>query len=228
MSATAFIVTPETLIFRNSNEKESISLEISVRNISKKPIRIRFFLPQSNIFTLSSGQTFLIPPGLVSSVKITHQSKSNIVEKSFLKVYSPDESVQIPIIPYPPSPNVQFDEKKINLGKMSYMSIEVRKFSFTNYGSIEGSLKIKSDNSFIEIAPKTGVIKANGKIEASFTFNPPAPGNYSLHITLSVEKNVEVIQPLFVTAEVLDQSILLQFEKKDLDCLDFGIKISYR
>lgn len=58
MSATAFIVTPETLIFRNSNEKESDSLEISVRNISKKPIRIRFFLPQSNIFTLSSGQTF--------------------------------------------------------------------------------------------------------------------------------------------------------------------------
>lgn len=102
------------------------------------------------------------------------------------------------------------------------MSIEVRNFSFTNYGSIEGSLKIKSDNSFIEIAPKTGVIKANGKIEASFTFNPPAPGNYSFHITLSVEKNVEVIQPLLVTAEVLDQSILLQFEKKDLDCLDFG------
>lgn len=115
-------------------------------------------------------------------------------------------------------------KKKINLGKMSYMTIEVRKFSFTIYGSIEGSLKIKSDNSFIKIAPKTGVIKANGKIEASFTFNPPAPGNYSFHITLSVEKNVEVIQPLLVTAEVLDQSILLQFEKKDLDCLDFGTK----
>ncbi|KAK8858256.1 hypothetical protein M9Y10_013357 [Tritrichomonas musculus] len=222
MSATAFIVTPETLIFRNSDEKDSDSLEISVRNISKKPIRIRFSLPQTNLFYLSSGQTFLIPPGLVSSVKISHQSKSNVIEKSSVRIYSPDESVQIPIIAYPPSPNVQFNEKDINLGTMSYMSIEVRKFSFTNFGTLEGNFKIKSDNKFIEITPKNGTIKPNGKVEASFTFNPPAPGNYSFHITLSVEKNVEIIKPLLVTAEVLDQSISLQFEKKDLDCLDFG------
>ena len=164
MSASAFIVTPETLIFRNSNEKESDSLEVSVHNISKKPIRIRFSLPQNNIFYLSTAQTFLVPPGLLASVKISHQSKSSVTEKSILTVYSPNESVRIPIIAYPPSPNVQFNEKAINLGTMSYMSIGVRKFSFTNFGSIEGNFKIKCDNDFIEISPKNGVILANGKI----------------------------------------------------------------
>ncbi|OHS94108.1 hypothetical protein TRFO_11380 [Tritrichomonas foetus] len=222
MSARAFTVSPETLIFRNSDAKEKDTLEVSVHNITKNPIRIRFYLEQSTIFSLTSGQTFMVPPCLSASVKISHRSCSNIIEKSYLKITSPDEKVEIPIIAYPPSPNVQFNSKSYNLGTISNGSSKVQKFTFTNFGTAEGFYKIKCDQDFAEISPNQGRITVNSTIEASLIFSPPAPGSYSFHVSLQVDKNVDSIPPILFSAEVVDQSIVLQYQKEDLDCLDFG------
>lgn len=222
MSAQGFQVIPEALIFRNTDTKTKDSLEVSVRNTQNKPTRIRFSLPQACPFSLISGQTFMLPPGLSTSIKIYCNAQSNSIEKSVLTISSPDETFQIPVISYPPSPNVQFDQKMINMGTMSSISSKVQKFSFTNFGTSDASFKIKCDNNFIQINQKTGILGVNKTFETFFTFNPPASGSYSFHLVLSVDNNVDPIPPLPVTAEVVDQSILLRYNKQDLDCLDFG------
>ena len=225
MTAQSFVVTPEALIFRKTNVKDVDTLDVTVKNTSKKSIKIRFQLPQKSFFSLSTEQIFMIPPGLDATVKITHHSLSKNVEKSVLKVLSPNETIEIPIISHPPSPNVQFKTHFCNLGIITNGASKVQKFGFTNFGTKPGNYKIICDASvlnYAEILPKQGVIGLNRTVDATLTFHPNRTGTYNFNIYLEVEGNVDIIRPINIKAEVIDQTLYLKYPDDKLDYLDFG------
>ena len=88
-------IVPEKIIFRDLNIGESESFEIWAKNISKKPMKIRFSLPPILPFTVDQIKTNVTPPGLEVKTLIHYKNTKHLIEKDFLLVECDDAKYSI-------------------------------------------------------------------------------------------------------------------------------------
>ncbi|OHT01690.1 hypothetical protein TRFO_31385 [Tritrichomonas foetus] len=216
ISSGSLQVRPDTVIFRDLEPGESDTVDIWAHNVGSKSINVRFSLPENPFFVLNCKANIHTAPGLEAHATIKYTASTLEKQTCTLKVQCNDSVVDLPLVAYPPTTSVQVGCTKIDFGTVTLHSQQIRSFKFTNYGINEGKYVINCTESCVKLSPASGIINSNQTQEVSVTFKGDSPGDFNFPITVDVENNSEQINPIIITAKVVDQSITLHDPKGDI------------
>ena len=214
-------VVPESIEFRDLGVGESDSIDVFVTNISRKSTKIRF-KSTNPLFKLSKTNDFALTPGLTIKNNLSFTATSKDAIEGILEVFNDEVSFKIPIKTYPPLPALSINTKKIEFGDITLSSNQFKNFTITNYGGTIGTFKITPTNEYATVNPSEGVLDSNQKSHIALSFKPPKPGFYEFDLNISTRDNTSILEPIKVSANVIDQSITAIENGKPVDNIDFG------
>lgn len=214
-------ILPDSIIFHDLAIGESDAMEIWAKNISKKPMKIRFSFPYNSPFSVDQTKTNVTPPGLEAKSTVHFTCNKLEIEKSLLKVECDDCFVEIPAISYPPEASFKISPLSFDLGTIAVNTTENRKFSIQSVGTLDANYKLTCKSEFIKLTRTSGTISPQQTIEAEFTFRPTKPGKTEIKINFTTDKNDTPII-INVKAEVVDHSLVLMHEGKEIHDYNFG------
>lgn len=214
-------VLPDSIIFHDLAIGESETMDIWAKNISKKPMKIRFSFPYNSPFSVDQAKTNVTPPGLeVKSLVHFTCDKLEIV-KSVLKVECDDCFVEIPAISYPPAAQFQLSTTSFDLGTVQVNTIENRQFTIKSTGSLKSDYKLSCNLDTVKLSRTSGSISPQQEIEFGFQYRPTRPGKTEFKINFTTDKTDKPLT-LNVKANVVDYSIVLKYEGKEIQDYNFG------
>ena len=77
ISSGSLQVRPDSIIFRDLEPGESDTVDVWARNIGKKPIYVRFSLPQNQFFVLNAKANISTAPGLEAHATIKYTASTS-------------------------------------------------------------------------------------------------------------------------------------------------------
>ena len=217
-------VVPDAVIFRDTNIGDIDMVDVWAKNIGKKSVSIRFSLPFStdSPFSIDLNKRASTVPGLATKNTISYKCRELKINKTTLTVQCEDTILQIPVIAYPPAPQLHSSIKKINIGSLPIFSTFTTNFVLTNSGVLDGEFKLSGNSDGLQIIPNSGVLHPNENITCSFLYKPEHPGPVDFSIDIIVNNNLETIPPIQVFGDAVDQSIIVQRNGKTIQELQFG------
>ena len=214
-------VVPESIEFRDLGVGESDSVDVFVTNISRKSTKIRFKSTNPQ-FKLSKTHDFAITPGLTIKNNLSYTAASTDPIDGILQVFNDEVSFDIPIKSFPPLPALSINTKKIEFGDITLSSNQFKNFTITNYGGTIGTFKITTTNEYATVNPSEGVLDSNQKAHIALSFKPPKPGFYEFDVNISTKDCASILEPIKVSANVIDQSITVVENGKPVSTVNFG------
>ena len=139
-------VTPNPVIFENIDVGESRTIDLFVRNASKKPLIIRFSIPISSPFKLTQTKSTVTAPGLGVHCSLQFTCKKLEIIKSMLKVQCENFIEEVPILVYPPAASISVQPPSIDLGTIALRSSTKSKITLKNTGPKQSEFKVDPDN----------------------------------------------------------------------------------
>ncbi|EAY17000.1 hypothetical protein TVAG_281170 [Trichomonas vaginalis G3] len=209
-------ISPEIIEFRDLEDGESDSIDVSITNISRKTLKIHFSLT-NDCFSIEQSPYISITPGLTIQKEVTYTAYSQKKEEGTFSIISNDEKIDIPIIAYPQMPSFDINIRNLDLGNLSLSSNQTSSFIITNFGSISGFFKIATENKYAEIKPSSGNLDPNQNQVIQVGFRPPTTGPHEFEIKFELPNSYNTIPPLKVKAFIVGQS---------LEIFDNGIQTS--
>ena len=214
-------IAPENIEFRDLAVGESDSVDVFVTNISRDSIKIRF-KTSDPIFKLSKITDYLITPGYTVKNNISFTAESEDQITGFLQIITEKDTHQIPITTYPPLPALSVNTNKIEFGDITLTSNQTKTFSISNYGGTKGSFRVTSTNEYTTLTPSQGILDSNQKENITISFKPPKPGFYEFDLNITTDFSSSTLQPVKVSANVIDQSIVILYNDRETKDINFG------
>lgn len=214
-------VFPEQIEFKDLDNGESDVISISITNISRKTLRVKFLI-NNPAFSIEQNSYLSITPGLTIQRDVHYTAFSLNKEEATLSIISSDEKIEIPIISYPPMPLFDVNTKILDLGNLSLDSNQQSNFILTNFGTIASNFELKLSNTYATVSPTRGFLNPNEKIEIGVGFKPPNPGPYEFQVDILCNEFPEITSMIKVKAFVVGQSILILENGKETSKIMFG------
>ncbi|OHS93177.1 hypothetical protein TRFO_11990 [Tritrichomonas foetus] len=214
-------VLPDSIIFHDLEIGESEVMDIWAKNISKKPMKIRFSLPFNSPFTIDLNRSHVTPPGLETRTSIHFKCSKLEIIKDILKVECDDSVIEVPIMVYPPSSNLTVNPSSIDLGIIAVNSTTGKTITLKNVGSKESEFTATCNLDTVKLIPSTGLIKPDQQLDLSFILKPTKPNKMEFMILIKLGDSDNIIK-IPVKAEVVDISLVLMYEGQEISDLSFG------
>ena len=217
-------VRPSAIVFRDLECGEKDSIDVWARNAGKRPVHVRFSLPENNpAFSLVCKANIMTAPGLDAHAVVKYEAGSISTEKCELKIECNDATIMVPITAYPPSPSFEFDKTKLNFGNILVNSSQIQHFSMKNCGTTEGRFAIECTESDAKVEPKSGVLNPGETVKIAVTLQSVIVGPKQFQIIPRVEGNHDDIPVIEAVGEILCHSVALNgMDDKAVTELDFG------
>ena len=214
-------VTPNPVIFENIDVGESRTIDLFVRNASKKPLIIRFSIPISSPFKLTQTKSTVTAPGLGVHCSLQFTCKKLEIIKSMLKVQCENFIEEVPILVYPPAASISVQPPSIDLGTIALRSSAKSKITLKNTGPKQSEFKVDPDTDAMKVKPRSGTIKPGEEIELSLFMKALIEGKFrfNVHVTLADSNSILNVP---VAVNVVEAAFSLMYEGKEITELNFG------
>lgn len=222
LQSGSLCVVPQAVVFEDVKPGCSESKEIFVHNIGKKPIRVRFTMPTNPCFAFIGNTSMMTAPGLEMKCSVRYFAIAGKSNSCILKIQTADESIDLPISASMPKPQIKFDVENIDMGITS-PNLNIKKlFNIANYGNKECSISLSTNNEKLKVEPKSIRLQSNEEQELQLTFSASVPGNYDFIVNAKAKEEKIVIQPVKVTVKVIDHEVVMMYEDKEINEINFG------
>jgi hypothetical protein len=145
------------------------------------------------------------------------------ISRDAIKLDCMGDSMEIPVIAYPPAPRFATDTELIDLGVMGVQAQATFSFTLTNVGVREGSFKIESPDPSIVLAPASATVSSADSTVIAGTFTPAAVGFHSYTITVMCDEQLEAIPTVVLKAKSVTINAVLLYQSAAVEELDFGM-----
>ncbi|OHT13796.1 hypothetical protein TRFO_16023 [Tritrichomonas foetus] len=216
-------VVPQSIEFNDVKPGSSSSKDFWVHNIGKKPIRIRFSMPNNPHFAFIGNTSVMTAPGLEIKGTIRYFAPTNSTTPSCIfKIMSPDGSIDLPLLTASQKPEVRFDTDKIDFGIISPNYSVSQIVTIGNYGNKECNLVLSCAEGKVQIDPKNVTLQPDQEKEVTISFSPIVRGDYNFNIEGKSKDGKLIITPIQVVSKVVEHELVLLFEDKEVSELNFG------
>ncbi|OHS98266.1 hypothetical protein TRFO_35361 [Tritrichomonas foetus] len=214
-------VVPDCVYFHELVAGDSDSIEVWVTNIGKKTERVRFSLPPKTPFNLSNAGTITIPPGLEANIVLKFKGGVSKLFQSELTCQSQSATISIPVIATPASSKIIAETQTLNLGPVGVNTQFKFVFSLTNLGMNEGEFDLSCEDESITMFPQKGSLTPGKSMEISCTLKNSNCGDFNTSISVNSKDSLEKPQQVFINATIVQNSISLEIDGKEINELDF-------
>ena len=214
-------IVPDKIEFYDIEPGYFDEIEVFVHNIGKKPMQIRFSVPQDSPFTIPPNKPGLTPPGLEVKTIVRYSPFKNCSKNSKLFIHTNEMNFDIPISIVSHHSKLSISSTKLDLQTIGLNETISHSFFLNNSGNIDTSVIVTSESPFISILTSKIIIMPNSQQEVFFTILPNIIGSYSDEIILKSEKNSNINEKVVVKYKVINQSLELRFNGKFIQELSF-------
>ena len=213
---------PNPVVFSNLKIGERKSVQVSVRNVSKRSLSIRFSLPQNSLFTIQlNNKSNRIPPGLTVQAVVSFKCSKIEQIEDYLIVESEESKEKIPIIVTIPKSQLILPKTRINLGAITINQQTSSSFEIINDGTIPLNFRAECSDPLVTIKCASGQVLPDHDFEIGFIFQPKTPEkNHSF--TINVYDENDDNQQIYVESSVYGHSLSVIMNDQEIEELNFG------
>ncbi|XP_060038661.1 cilia- and flagella-associated protein 47 [Erinaceus europaeus] len=221
---TLLRVSPAELRFQDALARRVYRLPITVHNLSRGNLKIRFHEPVKPQFKLAmTDLDKSLAPGLQMTVMVEYHPDKDVDVYGVLLISTGDKKVEIPLTGLIPCCELHM-VSEINFGKLvSNNKVHSREIRLTNHGLLPGQYEAKYEGELpIVISPTSSIVNPRSSIAIKIDFCADQPGVVNEVISVSLQDQPKTL--LTIKANVVSQIIeLLSINHNTrLDSLRFG------
>ncbi|EWS70940.1 flagellar associated protein, putative (macronuclear) [Tetrahymena thermophila SB210] len=181
-------ITPNEIHFKDIQINQTYEITLYVRNLTKKPRRIRVFQPQTPHFRADYEMQGAIGAGLAMKVTVTFETTYLDNFKDVMKIVSQDNfSKEVFLYAYQPCAQLVF-EPFINFGFVKVQQQKQEKIFFKNEGSVAAKVELKSsDPADLKIEPPFFSIQPKQEFAVTATYESQEAGLFRGFVYVTTE-----------------------------------------
>ncbi|EGR27115.1 hypothetical protein IMG5_201370 [Ichthyophthirius multifiliis] len=221
-------INPQEIYFKDIQVNQTYEIPLQIRNLTKKPRRIRIFQPQTQFFRADYEIQGQIPAGLAVRVIVTFETTILDNYKDELKIISENQFTKtINLFAYKACAFLIY-EPFINFGFCKIQEGKKEKIYFKNEGSQIAKVELKSnDPQNLVLVPSLFTIKPSKEMAINAIYTPQEAGLYRGIIEVNsdaecLQKQIEINATCVEFKQFITDEKGIESSQLDLGTFYFG------